>query len=242
MKRTITTKFCALGVGVAVWLAAPAVHAQQQQEPSQQPRPSQQQPSQQQPSQQPAQQQPAQQQPAQQQPAQPQPSEQAVTVGKKLTATATVDKVDLKGRHLTLKTERGKTFTIEVPDSVKRLDEIKPGDRITVDYYESVGVSLKKAEGSAQPGAGETTVTERRAGKLPSGAVAHTVTATVEVMAIDRANNKVMVKRPNGDIDTIDVTDPAMQADLANLKEGDRIQATYTEAAAISVQRSSKAG
>jgi hypothetical protein len=36
-------------------------------------------------------------------------------------------------------------------------------------------------------------------------------------------------------MDTINVTDPSLQAQLANLHEGDRIHATYTEAAAIRV-------
>lgn len=154
-------------------------------------------------------------------------------------STATVMRVDTAKRHLTLKGENGMEFTVSVPESVKRLDEIKPGDKIKVDYYESVGLSMKKGgEGAAAPT--ERTLTERNAGKLPSGTVAHQMTGTVEIVKVDKAKNQVTVKRPNGDIDTVDIKDPDLQAQLGNLKEGDKIQATYTEAAAISVQREGK--
>lgn len=152
---------------------------------------------------------------------------------------ATVVHVDTTKRHLTLRGENGLEFTVSVPESVKRLDEIKPGDKIKVDYYEALGLSLKKGgEGAAAPS--ERTLTERNAGKLPSGTVAHQMTGTVEIVKVDKAKNQITVKRPNGDMDTVDVKDPEMQAQLGNLKEGDKIQATYTEAAAISVERETK--
>ena len=153
--------------------------------------------------------------------------------------TATVVRVDQAKRHLVLKGESGMEFSIQVPESVKRLNEIKPGDKIKVDYYEAVALSLKKGGEGGAAGT-ERTLTERKAGKLPSGTVAHEQSGTVEVMKVDKDKNQVTVKRPNGNIDTIDVKDPDMQAQLSNLKEGDKIQATYTEAAAISVERESE--
>jgi Cu/Ag efflux protein CusF len=150
------------------------------------------------------------------------------------TTEATVVSVDKEKRHLTVKNDAGLEMTLQVPEGVKRLDEVKPGDKLKVDYFESVGLSLKRGEG-AQPG--ESTLTERKAGKLPSGVVAHQESGPVEIVKIDKDQNQVTVKRPNGDTDVIDVKDPDMQAQLGNLKEGDKIQATYTEAALISITR-----
>lgn len=161
------------------------------------------------------------------------------TMAEKLSATAMVVKVDTQKRHLTLRGDDGNEFTVEVPESVK-LDQIQKGDRIKIDYYEAVGISLKKRAAGAQPRAGEMAIVERNAGTLPSGMIAHEITTTVEVVKVDRAHDKVIVKRPDGATDTIHVTDPAMQADLANLHQGDQIQATYTEAAAITVMREGK--
>lgn len=168
---------------------------------------------------------------------QPPSQEPATTITqrtKKISATATVDKVDAQKRDLTLRNEDGTEFTVEVPPSV-RLDRIREGDRVKIDYYEASALSLKKPQPGAQPRSDETTVTEHKAGKLPGGMVTHRITATVEVVRVDRAGNRVTVRRPDGVIDTINVTDPAMRAQLANMHEGDRIQATYTEAVAITV-------
>ena len=153
---------------------------------------------------------------------------------KKITATATVVKLDTQKRDLTLRSDDGNEFTVEVPQSV-RLDRIREGDRVKVNYYEALGLSLKKGEAGGPQRSDETTVTRQNDGALPGGMVAHRITATVDVVRVDRARNRLTVRRADGVIDTINVTDPAMQAQLANVKEGDRIQATYTEAAAITV-------
>ena len=143
-------------------------------------------------------------------------------------------KVDAQKRDLTLRSDDGTEFTVEVPQSVK-LDRIREGDRVKIEYYEAIGLSLKKPQPGAKPRSDETTMTEHNAGTLPSGMVVHRITATVEIVKVDRARNRLTVRRPGGAIDTISVTDPALQAQLANVHEGDRIQATYTEAAAIRV-------
>ncbi len=156
-------------------------------------------------------------------------------MAQKMSASAMVMKVDSDKRDLMLKDDQGMMFKVHVPDDVSRFDAIKKGDHIQVDYYQSIGLSMKKPGAGGQPGASDTTATEKSAGKLPNGVMARTITASVMVMNVDTAGNKVMVKTPDGDMTTINVTDPAMQANLSKLKKGDRIQATYTEAVAISV-------
>jgi Cu/Ag efflux protein CusF len=166
-----------------------------------------------------------------------QPSSQApsqMTIAQKMSATATIAKIDTDKRDLMLKDDQGNEFMVQVPEDVTRFDALKKGDHIKIDYYQSVGLSLKKGE-AGKPGAHETTMAERNAGKLPGGLVARKITGSAEVMKVDTTENKVTIKGPNGEMDTINVTDPALKADLAKLKKGDRIQASYTEAVAISV-------
>jgi hypothetical protein len=50
-----------------------------------------------------------------------------------------------------------------------------------------------------------------------------------------RAADKVTIRTPDGELDTIHVTDPSVKKDLDKLQKGDRIQASYTEAVAITV-------
>jgi hypothetical protein len=160
----------------------------------------------------------------------------SMSMMEKKSTEATVVRVDTAKRHLVLQGENGLEFTVQVPQTVKRLDDIKAGDKIKVDYYESVGLSLKKqGEGAATPS--ERSFTERKAGKLPSGTVAHQESGTVEIVKIDKDKNQITVKRPNGQQDTIDIKDPDMLSQMGTLKEGDKINATYTEAAAITVER-----
>jgi hypothetical protein len=175
-------------------------------------------------------------QPSAQQPSAQQPTTAMTQKTERISTTATVANVDAQKRDLMLRSDDGTQFTVEVPRSVK-LDQIHEGDRVKIDYYEAIGLSLKKPQPGVPSRSDETTITEHKAGTLPSGMVAHRITATVEVVGVDRTGNQVTVRRPSGAIDTIDMTDPALQAQLANVHEGDRIQATYSEAVAIRVMR-----
>lgn len=171
-----------------------------------------------------------------------QPAQAAPTqvMASKMSATATVEKVDAKKRTLLLKDESGDEFKVNVPEKVSRLDAIKKGDTIMLDYYEAVTLSLKRTD--AKPSASETAMAERTPGKLPGGMVAKKVSATVEITNVDKSENELTIKGPAGELDTIKVSDPAMQAELENVKAGDRIKATYTEAVAISVMPQAKEG
>ena len=151
-----------------------------------------------------------------------------------LSLSATVEKVDVKKRQLTLKDDAGNATKIDVPTEAGDISAIKKGDKITIDYYSSVALQLMKP-GPGKPGAEETTMAAKEPAKLPGGLVAKRISATVEVMKVDTANNTVTIKGPGGELDTIKVTDPDMQADLAKLKKGDKIKASYTQAVAVKV-------
>jgi len=163
-------------------------------------------------------------------------------MAEKMSATATVTKINTAKRELMLKDDQGHQFKLDVPEKITGFDAIKKGDKISADYYSSVALSLKKG-GAGETSGGMATTEEKVPGPLPGGVVAHTVRATVEVVKVDKSANKITVKMPSGEMDTIDVKDSAMQADLDKIKKGDKIKASYTEAIAISVTpQSGKAG
>jgi len=60
------------------------------------------------------------------------------------TITATVESVDLEKREVTLKGPLGNKVTLEADKSVKRLDEIKPGDLVRASYYQSIAAELRE--------------------------------------------------------------------------------------------------
>ncbi|MGZ3438339.1 MAG: CdaR family protein [Polyangia bacterium] len=154
-------------------------------------------------------------------------------VGQLMHLTATVQKVDMKKRELTLKDDSRNTIMLQVPEDVTRLENVKKGDRLNIDYYESAALSLKKPGETTGPA--ETKIVERKEGTLPGCLVARKISASAEIVKIDPTENKVTIKGPSGELDTINVKDPDVQADLKRLKKGDQIQVTYSQALAASI-------
>lgn len=56
----------------------------------------------------------------------------------------TVEAIDYAKRRITLKGPEGKTRTIKVDPSVKRLNEVKKGDQIVVRYTEAIAFSVRQ--------------------------------------------------------------------------------------------------
>jgi hypothetical protein len=154
--------------------------------------------------------------------------------GRLMTSSARVVNVDVDKHELTLRGENGKPFTINVPEDVTRLDNVKAGDRLQVSFYESVAVSLAKA-GEATPGQEKTTAIERTPGALPGGTMTQQVTTTAKITNIAPSKDELTIEGPKGKANTIKVEDPDVRAQLGRLKVGDKIQTTYTQAWATRV-------
>ena len=148
--------------------------------------------------------------------------------------TAKVKAVDLSTRMVTIKRQDGTTATIHADDSVKNLDQLKPGDRIVMDFYQSVAVALKK-KGTATRGvtAAEQMDTAEK-GQMPGAVGARVVTVTAKITKIDKKNQTVTLKGPDGKSTTVDVKNPE---NLQKAHVGDYIEITYTEALAIAVEK-----
>jgi hypothetical protein len=74
-------------------------------------------------------------------------------------------------------------------------------------------------------------------GEKPAGVMASQVTITATVQAIDTKKPSVTLKGPEGNIKEIKIKDPKR---LENVKVGDLVVITYTEALAISVEKVEK--
>jgi hypothetical protein len=149
-------------------------------------------------------------------------------------ATVVVTSIDKANRKLTFKKPSGEKETISVASDVKAFDHLKVGDKIDVDYMESVALQM------LPPGT-KPTATERtaRGGDMGAHGSAREVTASAEIISVDAATNKVTFKGPRG-VRTVEVQDPSLQAKLPSLKPGQVVQLTYTEAMAASIQPASK--
>jgi hypothetical protein len=141
--------------------------------------------------------------------------------------------IDRSNRTVSLQNAEGEKRTVKVPADVKAYDTLKVGDRIDIDYYEAIAVSMLPP--GSKPSMSERTSGSRMSAGQPA-MMGRETTISAEVTKIDVLNNKVSFKGPKGQIRTVTVEDPDMQKRLPNLKPGQVVQFTYTEAVAASIR------
>ena len=146
-------------------------------------------------------------------------------------ASVTVTAIDKSARKLSVKTSDGEKMDIQVPPDVQDFEKLKAGDKVEIDYQESVAIGM--APKGSKPAMSERSAT------MP-GAAGNEMTIMAEVVKVDVANNKVTFKGPKGKTKTLTVQDPELQARLPNLKPGQVIMFQYTQAVAAAIQPPSK--
>src|SRR5262249_28307136 len=132
-----------------------------------------------------------------------------------------------------LRNEKGEEDTFVAGPDVKRFDELKVGDKVKFTYYESLVLQLRKPGEPSDAAADDAAFTRAKAG-LPAAAVARQQKTTVTVKAIDPAVPSITVTTADGRTVTRKIED---KKNLEGVKVGDRIDITYTEAIATSVER-----
>jgi len=154
-----------------------------------------------------------------------------------VTATATVVAIDQKTRMVTIKTDDGREVKFKASPEIHNLKQVKKGDHIKVVYTESLALKLHK-KGEAEPGAEAAEGLARaKPGEKPAGVAARVVQITATVTAKDDANHTVTLKGPKGRTVTVKVEDPAR---YDRVKVGDLVEATYTQALGIAVEKPGK--
>jgi hypothetical protein len=153
-----------------------------------------------------------------------------------LTVSGTITDIDYTNREVTLKGPQGRTETFVVDEKVKRLDEAKVGDKITLDYYLGFDAELRKPTSDEKKnpiqlleGAGKTGKDE-----MPAAAGVRRIKALVTIEGLDRPTQTVTVKGPMGRYFVARVADPSR---LEKARIGDTVVITFTEAAAVSLNK-----
>lgn len=152
-----------------------------------------------------------------------------------VSVTAVVEAIDHETRAVTLRGPDGASSTIQVDEAVTNLAQVRKGDVVKVEYYESLAFQLR------QPGeakVGEAAMVEGAEtappGQRPAGVGARAVTVVTMVEAIDKAKGTLTLKGPEGKSETIKAQNPA---NLDKVKVGDTLEVTYTQAVAIAVEK-----
>jgi hypothetical protein len=156
----------------------------------------------------------------------------SASVSKTTTMTATVTAIDIPGRIITLKGPKGNSATFHVGEAAKNFGQIKVGDTVVAKYYESYALKVTKP---GAPAADAVTATAAApVGAMPAGAVVQSDSIKAKVTAIGKKKDWVTLVGPEGNSVTIKVKNPK---NLDGVKVGDDVEATYTQALAVAVDR-----
>ncbi len=153
-------------------------------------------------------------------------------------ATATVTAVDMERHLVTIQGPQGNSAVIQVTDQVKNLPQVKVGDLVDIQYYRSAIAELVKVDENTTL---DTTVsgvkTTRPEGDKPGGAIGLQVKRRAEVMFVDPIQKFITFLSPDRGLRKISLENsPELQHYLKELKKGDIVEVTYTEALAISLE------
>ena len=151
--------------------------------------------------------------------------------GEAITVSATVEAIERSTRMLTMKGPDGKLEMVSVPADVKRFDTLKVGDKITAKYYEVITLR-KKAPGEKDVNTLTGGVTPGSGAKAGGTAAAQrTITATIT--AIDPKVPSISLEGPSNWKYSSRVAD---REALKQVKVGDKLDITWTEAVLISAE------
>jgi len=148
------------------------------------------------------------------------------------TSTSEVLAVDTATRMITLRdVEGGEPETFKLGDDVRNLEQVKVGDRVTVDVYKSTSIKALK---EGELGEKETATIDRsQPGEKPGGLATRTRTKVEKVSSVFPDSKEFLTRNDKGKLTTWKVKDAD---DLKGLKSGDRIQFTSVSELAVSVK------
>ena len=151
--------------------------------------------------------------------------------------TATVEAVDPASRLVTLKGPQGRLLEVKAGNAIN-LNNIKKGDLVNIKYYRSMAVDVV-APGKT-PSGSEPAVTTKRvtseSGTAPAGAVLRQERKTGKILSIDPYKDSITFVDDQGRWREMWMDKPELKHYLTDLKEGDTIQVTITEALAVSME------
>jgi hypothetical protein len=151
--------------------------------------------------------------------------------------TTSVVAIDQSTRMVTLKTPAGKEITFKAGEHVRNLAQVQVGDEVKFTYYESLAVRVLK-KGEAAPASGEAeTMARAKTGGKPAGVVAKEKTVLATIEAIDKEAKTATLKGEDGNTVTVTPRDPKR---LDQVKVGDRLVITHTEAVGVKVEKVEK--
>lgn len=139
--------------------------------------------------------------------------------------TGTVTSFNKETRLLAIKTPDGRFDTFTVPPEVKRVDQIRVGDKVSFTRTEAVLVDLETGPNAGAKGAVEEVTVDQDPRGKPAGSLTTTLKIYGKIVSINRAKSLVTVRGAKESV-ILKVKDKAI---LNKVKVGDGVSATYVK-------------
>ena len=145
---------------------------------------------------------------------------------------ATVEVLDRKARTVTLKGPDGNRLTVFAGDEVRNFDQIHVGDHLEVRYTFGVVLQLVKGGGGVRARIENETASRAAKGEKPAGTAVREVLVVADVVSMDKEKQTITLRGPERTVE-LQVRN---REQFENIAVGDQVEATFTEATAISVK------
>lgn len=160
------------------------------------------------------------------------PTEPRILAEEYAEGEAVVQVVNPVNRTVILRNAQNRSETVKVPDDVD-LSRLKQGDTVLIGLLRSLSVRVLPPN-SAPLGA-VVALGSTEPGQPEGRAWGQQLVVVNEVTAIDLEAHTVTLRDANNELHTIAVKDPDMQQRMKNLKVGDLVELTYSQALAAKV-------
>lgn len=160
---------------------------------------------------------------------------ESVAVSDEIKTSAVVQTVDMDTRQILLRSDDGALETIVAGPEVRNLAQLEPGDRVVAVYQRSVAAQMAPA-GAEMGTTSASAAAVADEGQKPGMVAADDMVAVVSFVSYDPATHVARVSDADGFVHAIEVQEPELRTFAANLKAGDLIEVTFSEAVAVGVQ------
>ena len=151
-----------------------------------------------------------------------------VIPGDKVTVSATVEAVEQSTRTVVLRSKEGALRTVQLGPTAQ-IANIKVGDTVSATYYENIIIRKKPA---GEPDVDTLEAAAQRGNTKAGGTIGLQQAVTATVTAVDMNAPSISLSGPRGWTYSSKVQDKKA---LEQLKVGDKIDITWTEAILVAV-------
>jgi len=162
-----------------------------------------------------------------------------VYAGQAVTTQGTIESVDRQTRTIFIRGGDGRMSSLRVGPEMQNFDRLEKGNKVTARYQEAVLVSLGNTAAPPKPQTQTQSSQEAPSGNQPAMRGVKHSRISGQIGEIDSERNRIRLLTPKGESVLMAVPDVK---NLAGLKEGDEVVATYIEAFALAVEPDDGAG